>query len=150
MERDDVGGGRAVREPPLRGVGHTVACDGRRRGLPLGEEGTERDDVGGGRAVREPPLRGEVGFTRSHVTGDDEGRPYGGEGTERDDVGGGRAVREPPLWERLVERSHVTGDDEGRPYVGKRWRGMVLEGEGPRCADRRLRETLVRTVACDG
>ena len=112
-EGHDVGGGRAVPEPPLRGRlverSHVTGDDegrhfvergmmlegmmdsrhrgnnggeksiregdeiprecqggmkgggGRRRGLPLREEGTERHDVGGGRAVSEPPLRGEVG-----------------------------------------------------------------------------------------
>ena len=35
----DVGGGRAVSEPPLWGVGRTVACNGRPRGTPLRRKG---------------------------------------------------------------------------------------------------------------
>ncbi len=119
--------GRAVHEPPLRGVGRTVACNGRAQGTPLREEGTERHDVGGGKAVPEPPLRG-VGRTVA-CNGRPQGTSLREEGMERHDVGGGKAVPEPPL-RGVVARSHVTGDHEGRPY-GKGGRsGMTWEGEG--------------------
>ena len=43
-------GKRAVRKPPLRGVGRTVECDGRPQGSPLREEGRGR---GMGPRIRE-------------------------------------------------------------------------------------------------
>ena len=110
-------GRRAVREPPLRGVGRTVECDGRPQGSPLREEGTERHDVGGqregeGRFANRPYGRAE----RLNVTGDHKGRPYGG----RDGEGGemkGRFANRP--CGGLAERLNVTGDHKGRPYGRK-------------------------------
>ena len=80
-------GGRAVPEPPLRGVGRT-AYNGRPQGSPLqgkdgrvGEGGwipasarTTGGGVGGGRF----PNRPYEGLVAQHITGDHKGRPYRG------------------------------------------------------------------------
>ena len=92
--RGRLGGGRAVREPPLRGVGRTVECDGRPQGSPLREEGRGR---GMGPRIREDNGRGEMPGVGWEGKGRFANRPYGG----------------------LAERLNVTGDHKGRPYGRK-------------------------------
>ena len=86
-QREGESGGRAVPEPPLRGVGRT-AYNGRPQGSPLqGEDGrvgkggwvpasarTTGGGVGGGRF----PNRPYEGLVAQHITGDHKGRPYRG------------------------------------------------------------------------
>ena len=131
--------GRAVPEPPLRGVGRT-AYNGRPQGSPLqGEDGrvgegewvpafarTTGGGVGGGRF----PNRPYEGLVAQHITGDHKGRPYGRNGRGRgmgprirEDNGRGsrgRAVPEPPL--RGVGRTAYNGRPQGSP-LRKEWEG---------------------------
>ena len=131
-------GGRAVPEPPLRGVGRT-AYNGRPQGSPLQEKdggvgegdgsphprGQREGESGGGRF----PNRPYEGLVAQHITGDHKGRPYGkGDGSPHPRTTGGgvggRAVPEPPL--RGVGRTAYNGRPQGSPLRGED--GGVGEG----------------------
>ena len=146
-QREGESGGRAVPEPPLRGVGRT-AYNGRPQGSPLqgkdggvGEGGwvpasarTTGGGVGGGRF----PNRPYEGLVAQHITGDHKGRPYRGrmagwgkgDGSphprgQREGESGGRAVPEPPL--RGVGRTAYNGRPQGSP-LRKEWEGGTGDG----------------------
>ena len=136
--------GRAVPEPPLRGVGRT-AYIGRPQGSPLRKEwegtgdgspharGQREGESGGGRFPNRPYER----LVAQHITGDHKGRPYRGrmagwgkgDGSphargQREGGVGGRAVPEPPL--RGVGHTAYNGRPQGSPLQGED--GRVGEG----------------------
>ena len=161
--------GRAVPEPPLRGVGRT-AYNGRPQGSPLRKDGGvgmagwgtgdgsphsrgQREGGVGGRAVPEPPLRG-VG--RTAYNGRPQGSPLQGRmagwgkgngsphsrGQREGESGGGGGARFPNRpYEGLVAQ-HITGDHKGRPY-GRNGRGR---GMGPRMREDNGRGSRGRAV----